>query len=36
MENKYEFRKRFDKHFNELKWLYCELYDNDLQNFNDL
>ncbi len=36
MENKYEFRKRFDKHFNELKWLYCELYNNDMQKFNDL
>ena len=36
MENKYEFRKRFDRHFNELKWLYCELYDNDMQKFNDL
>ena len=36
MESKYEYRKRFDRHFNELKWLYCELYDNDMQNFNEL
>ena len=26
-----EFRKRLDKHYDEMKWLYHELYDNDEQ-----
>ena len=28
-----EFAVRFEKHFDELKWLYCEVYNNDLQAF---
>lgn len=28
-----EFVARFKKHFDELKWLYCEVYNNDLQAF---
>ena len=34
-ESKYkkEFAVRFERHYDELKWLYCELYDNDEQAF---
>ncbi len=34
-ESKYkkEFAARFERHYDELKWLYCELYDNDEQAF---
>ncbi|MBR6321555.1 MAG: amylosucrase [Lachnospiraceae bacterium] len=28
-----EFQERFRKHADELRWLYCELYHNDLQSF---
>ncbi len=28
-----EFTLRFKKHFDELKWLYCEVYNNDIQAF---
>ncbi len=28
-----EFRKRLEKNFDELKWLYCEIYNNDMQAF---
>ena len=28
-----EFRRRFDAHCDELKWLYCELYHSDMQAF---
>ena len=28
-----EFRERYLKHADELRWLYCELYHNDLQAF---
>ena len=28
-----EFAFRFEKHFDELKWLYCEIYNNDMQAF---
>ena len=28
-----EFRQRLDKHYDELKWLYCEIYHNDIQAF---
>ncbi len=28
---KVEFKKRFDKRYDELKWLYCEMYHNDMQ-----
>ena len=31
---KKEFAERFRKHENELRWLYCELYHNDLQAYN--
>ncbi len=34
-ENMMEFRKRFEKHLDELKWLYMELYD-DQQHFDEL
>ncbi|MBQ9437683.1 MAG: hypothetical protein IJU50_05075 [Lachnospiraceae bacterium] len=27
------FQKRLSKHYDELKWLYCELYHNDQQAF---
>ena len=30
---KKEFAARFERHYDELKWLYCELYDNDEQAF---
>ena len=29
METEMVYKKRFDKHFNELRWLYIELYGND-------
>jgi amylosucrase len=29
----YEFVNRFKKHYDELKWLYCEVYNNDMQAF---
>ena len=29
-----EFQARLDKHYDELKWLYCEIYRNDMQAFN--
>ena len=28
-----EFVKRFKKHYDELKWLYCEVYNNDMKAF---
>ena len=28
-----EFKARLDKHYDELKWLYCEIYRNDMQAF---
>lgn len=28
-----EFKERFDKRYDELKWLYCEMYHNDMQAF---
>ncbi len=28
-----EFRKRLEKNYDELKWLYCEIYHNDMQAF---
>ena len=28
-----EFKKRLDKYYDELKWLYCEIYHNDIQAF---
>ena len=28
-----EFTSRFQKHFDELKWLYCEVYNNDIGAF---
>lgn len=28
-----EFVKRFEKHYDELKWLYCEVYNNDMNAF---
>lgn len=28
-----EFVKRFEKHYDELKWLYCEVYHNDMKGF---
>ncbi|MBQ6413988.1 MAG: amylosucrase, partial [Ruminococcus sp.] len=28
-----EFALRFEKHFDELKWLYCEVYNNDIGAF---
>lgn len=31
-----EYTKRFNKHYDELKWLYCELYDNDIKSFENL
>ncbi len=31
-----EFQKRFQKHYDELKWLYCELYQNQMWAFEDL
>ena len=36
MENRTEFKKRFDRHFDELKWLYYELYENDSKGFDYL
>lgn len=31
-----EFHNRLKKHYDELKWLYCELYENELQSFENL
>lgn len=31
---KKEFQERFDRRYDEFKWLYCELYNNDLNAFN--
>lgn len=31
---KKEFQERFDRRYDELKWLYCELYNNDMNAFN--
>ena len=31
-----EYTKRFNKHYDELKWLYCELYNNDTKSFENL
>lgn len=31
-----EFEQRFSKHYDELKWLYCELYENRMDAFEDL
>ena len=31
---KKEFANRFQRHENELKWLYCELYHNDMKSYN--
>lgn len=31
---KKEFQERFDSRYDELKWLYCELYNNDMNAFN--
>ena len=28
-----EFRQRLDRYYDELKWLYCEIYHNDMQAF---
>lgn len=28
-----EFKKRFETRYDELKWLYCEIYNNDMQGF---
>ena len=28
-----DFQKRLDRHYDELKWLYCEIYRNDMQAF---
>ena len=28
-----EFAERFEERFDEFKWLYCEVYNNDLQAF---
>lgn len=36
MEIKIEFRRRFDARFDELKWLYYELYHGDSQGFDYL
>ena len=33
---KKEFWERFDRRYDELKWLYCELYNNDMKAFNRL
>ena len=30
---KAEYRKRFEERIDELKWLYCEIYHNDMQGF---
>ena len=30
---KAEYRKRFEERVDELKWLYCEIYHNDMQGF---
>ena len=30
---KKEFQERFDRRYDELKWLYCELYNNDMKAF---
>lgn len=31
-----EYTRRYEKHYDELKWLYCELYNNDMQAFDFL
>ncbi|MDD3279324.1 MAG: alpha-amylase family protein [Lachnospiraceae bacterium] len=31
-----EFQKRFEQHYDELKWLYCELYHNNMKMFREL
>lgn len=28
-----EYTKRFDERYDELKWLYCELYNNNMEAF---
>ena len=33
---KKEFQERFDRRYDELKWLYCELYNNDMKAFDRL
>ena len=32
-EQKAEYKKRFEERVDELKWLYCEIYHNDMQGF---
>lgn len=34
MKCKKEFQERLDRRYDELKWLYCELYNNDMNAFN--
>ena len=36
MRRTMEYERRFKKHFDELKWLYCELYHNNQQMFEQL
>ncbi len=36
MQNESEFAARLARHYDELKWLYCELYDNDMDSFRAL
>ena len=31
-----EFERRMARHYDELKWLYCELYENRMDMFEDL
>ena len=36
MAEKTLFQKRLEKHYDELKWLYCELYENGMERFSEL
>ena len=36
MDEKTLFQKRLDKHYDELKWLYCELYEDGMERFPEL
>ena len=36
MKQELEYERRFQRHYDELKWLYCELYEGGMPFFEDL
>ena len=36
MKQETEYERRLNRHYDELKWLYCELYENGMSFFEDL